>query len=389
MRKLYNTQDEIATNFSNFLLSIFPRIRKSQLKILPFIIIGMILSESVVASDIAKSLKHSFSLVQLDSVIRRIKRFLSNKFFEPYSFFESIILFVIRNYKKSHSDNRVHISFDHMFSKQHYTILLFSLRIGRQGIPIYFRCFKGIYNSEAFLADTIINGINSVVSYFKDSGLEIIFLADRWFNYPQIFNHIISLNSSFCIRLKPQIKLLVFDEHEGHYISTSVASLFAYKRHSNFIFDAFIFNDNPIKINLAISKRDGHEEPWVIATNSHPSRAVRDYGYRFGAIETIFKNQKSNGFFLESTVNASLKYFESLYCLLCISVLFLTVLGTEFSKNSRCYKNVTISTHKFYRSKNKKVRVISLFNTGLTLFHLAFNSSRYIRLPVRFILYDV
>ena len=31
-------------------------------------------------------------------------------------------------------------------------------------------------------------------------------------------------------------------------------------------------------------------------------------------IESVFKNQKSNGFFIENTTNASLDYFKSMYC---------------------------------------------------------------------------
>ena len=90
MNKVYNTQEEIATNLKNFLLDTnlknflldcFKNIRKTQFKIIPYIVIGMILAESVVASDIAKNLKGDFSLVQHDSVIRRIKRFFINKLF--------------------------------------------------------------------------------------------------------------------------------------------------------------------------------------------------------------------------------------------------------------------------------------------------------------------
>ena len=76
-----------------------------------------------------------------------------------------------------------------------------------------------------------------------------------------------------------------------------------------------------------------------------------------------------------------------MYSLLCFSTLFLTILGTEYSKNSNCYKKVKITTHKVI--KGVKVRVLSLFNTGLTLFHLAFNSHKYIRIPFKFILYDI
>ena len=81
MYKVYNNQSKISSEISDFIKNIFPNIRKSQLKIIPFIFLGMNLSESVVASDIAKELKDEFSLVQLDSVIKRIRRFLKNKHF--------------------------------------------------------------------------------------------------------------------------------------------------------------------------------------------------------------------------------------------------------------------------------------------------------------------
>ena len=73
---------------------------------------------------------------------------------------------------------------------------------------------------------------------------------------------------------------------------------------------------------------------------------------------------------------------------LCTVVLFLTIIGADYSKNTKCYKNEKIVTHKVYKNKGK-VRVMSLFRIGLTLFHRAINSTKYIRLPIRFILYDI
>ena len=80
-----------------------------------------------------------------------------------------------------------------------------------------------------------------------------------------------------------------------------------------------------------------------------------------------------------------------MYTLICFSTLYLTILGADYSKNSCCYKTVKITTHKYFIENGIRVkkRVMSLFNTGLTLFHLAFNSSRYIRLPFSFTLYDI
>ena len=346
----------------------------------------MISSESSVASDIAKHLKGNFSFVQHDSVVRRIRRFFNNSLFDPYSFYDSIINHVISSFKAKHPDKRVHIIIDHMFSHDNYSVFMISMRIGKQGIPLWFRCFKGKNNPLAFNESLLIQGINFVSSLF-DSSFNLIFLADRWFNSTSLMNHIHSLGHYFCFRLKRNINIDVFDKREGHIISKSLDDLFVYKRRSNFLFDVPISN-HLFNVNIAISKSDNVSDPWIIATNSDPRRAIKDYGYRFGAIECLFKNQKSNGFYIEAINNASISSFTTMYTLVCFASLFLTILGTDFTKNTRCYSKVKFTTHKVYGGKYKK-RVLSLFNTGLTLFKLAFNSPVYIRLPFNFILYDI
>lgn len=385
MFKIYNTQEDFATKIKSILLFIYPDIRKTQLKIIPYILIGMFLSESVVAHDIAKQLKGDFSLVQQPSVIKRIRRFFKNKLFLPYVFYDKIIRFVISNYRKKHSDKKVHIVFDHMYSRCHYTVFMITMRIGKQGIPLWFRCFKDNDCNEAFEEKLIKEGITYVSELFG-SEFDLIFLADRWFNSTSLMEHIKSLGHTFNLRLKKSIKVLVFDNKEGHYIWKTIGELQSYQFHSNWINDAYL-TENKYKVNIAISKRDGVDEPWIIATNGDTKQAIKDYSYRFGAIESVFKSQKSNGFYLENTVNASLKYFESMYCIACLGILILTIAGASFTKNTKMYKDVKIETHKTY--KNKKVRIMSLFNTGLTLFNIAFNSSRYVNFPIRFILYDI
>ncbi len=47
---------------------------------------------------IAKELKNYFSLVQLDSVTKRIKRFLSNELFKPREFSNHVVKHTISNY---------------------------------------------------------------------------------------------------------------------------------------------------------------------------------------------------------------------------------------------------------------------------------------------------
>ena len=85
---------------------------------------------------------------------------------------------------------------------------------------------------------------------------------------------------------------------------------------------------------------------------------------------------------------ASLKYFEGMYTIACFTTLFLTIVGADYTKNSKCYKNEKLVTHKIFKDGSKK-RVMSLFNIGLTLFKRAYNSTKYIRIPFSFVLYDL
>ena len=385
MIKVYNNQEEIASKIVKFLKEVFPEIRKTQTNIIPYIILGMILSESVVASDIAKELKNQFSLVQLDSVIKRVKRFFSNELFEPYEFYDHVIRYVIKKYKNKHSDKRVHIIFDHMFSHDNYTVFMITMRVGKQGIPLWFRCYKGKDCPEAFEEKLLKEGISYVSSLFNEN-FDLVFLADRWFNSTTLMNHIDSLGHTYCIRLKKNIKVYIYDKKEGHKVWKFLDDIKAYEYHSN-LFNNIEITDKKYVVNIAISKKQNVAEPWIIVTNGDTKRAIKDYGYRFGAIECLFKSQKSNGFRLESTVNASLKYFENLYAITCFTSLFLTILGADYSKNTKCYKNEKLTTHK--KSNNIKFRVMSLFNVGLTLFKRAYNSIKYIRIPFNFMLYDI
>lgn len=130
MFKLYNSHFNIASDLSIFFKNIFPSISKSQLKILPNIILGMINAESVVTTDIVKKLKGCFSDVSPFSTVRRLERFFNNKKFDVYNLYDAIINYVIANYKSKNKN--VYITFDHMYCRDSFTTLLFSLRIGKQ-----------------------------------------------------------------------------------------------------------------------------------------------------------------------------------------------------------------------------------------------------------------
>ena len=129
--KEYFNQEKIASSLRKFFKNF--SISKPHLKSLSYIITGMISAESVVTSDVSRKLKDDFSLIQLESIERRFRRFFKSFYNFAYSFYALFISYIINHFCGTHSNNRnLHISFDHMFCKEKFTILLFSLRIGKQ-----------------------------------------------------------------------------------------------------------------------------------------------------------------------------------------------------------------------------------------------------------------
>ena len=114
----------------------------------------------------------------------------------------------------------------------------------------------------------------------------------------------------FCLRLKKNIKVFIYDKKESHKVWKWLDDITNYEYHS-VCYDNILLTDDKYNCKLVYRKRNG---------------------YRLGGIETLFKNQKSNGFYIESINNATERSFTTMYTLVCASILFLTILGCDYSK---------------------------------------------------------
>ena len=124
-----------------------------------------------------------------------------------------------------------------------------------------------------------------------------------------------------------------------------------------------------------------------MVTNDIPSQAVKNYSYRFGSIESIFKSQKSGGFRLESTHTQKIEHFVSLFTIVCIALTWLTIIGADYVKNKHHYHLIIRDTKK--NKKNATSRIYSLFNLGLTIFNKCYYNCVNFSLKFTFVLYDV
>jgi hypothetical protein len=102
---------------------------------LVYVVIGVILSKSVVISDISEKLKDSYTEATEQNRIKRIYRFFSNFLVNSDYLYYNFIDEVLKNYIKRSKNNKIVIIFDHTTLDERFTILQFSLRIGKRAIP--------------------------------------------------------------------------------------------------------------------------------------------------------------------------------------------------------------------------------------------------------------
>lgn len=398
MNKLYNNIEDVASRMRDFLEDCNTNLTKNHLKVLPYIILGMISSESVVTADIASSMISDNFSNNLDSIQKRIWRFMNNDKIDMTSEFKSIIKKVIQNVSNV-KHNKLVVTLDHMFTKNNFVTLMFTLKIDNQGIPIWFSTERTLNNchceiqkyarKKVFSERFIFNAVDEVIEILKPLNTKITFLADRWFFNLKFLEHIEKRGHYFCVRAKKNsnVKFLLYDKKEKHEIYRKLSYLGSSKYQSKY-YEGLELGDMKLKCNISISREIANEdEPWYIVSNIKPNQAIREYKHRFGCIEMFFKSQKTNGFYLESTKTKNLHAFENLYAIACIASLWLNIIAIEYIKNKNHVKNRINIRYNKKNSNGKLIRILSTFKLGLKLFSMVFKSKINYKLNCRFKLY--
>lgn len=397
MSKIYNNFNIISSDLSLFINSCHSNLSKPLLKNIPSLILSMINSQSVITANMASSISSVWSSNELSNQ-KKIWRILNNKHLNIYSLYHNVISSIVSNISNVRH-NLLTVTLDHMFTKNNFVTLMFTLKIDNQGIPLVFRTERTLSNCHSeiqklsrkklFSESFIISLIDEVIELLSPLNTQILFLADRWFFNLSILKHIQNKGAFFCFRAKANssVRFLLYDKHEKHSIYKHLSDLHQYVYRSSYYNDIEL-GDMKLKCNLSISRLAvSSDEPWFIVSNLPPKIAIKKYSHRFASIEMFFKAQKTDGFYLEKTKTRNSLAFENLYGILCIAQLWLAIIGTDYIKNYRHYKKtINIRFNKKTKSGHR-IRILSTFKLALRLFHAVFNSSINFRLKTNFKLY--
>ena len=147
------------------------------------------------------------------------------------------------------------------------------------GIPLWFRCFKGKHNSSAYSISLIKEGISFCANLFSSKNYHIIFLADRWFPNTDILSHIQDLGCFYCIRTKSYFSFSYYNS-KGFLITSHLRDIKPLKYSTKVFKDAF-YSRKLFKTNIVVSNSSNTDDVWFLVTNDDTSRAIRNYSYRF------------------------------------------------------------------------------------------------------------
>ena len=190
----------------------------------------------------------------------------------------------------------------------------------------------------------------------------------------------------YCIRAKSFFTFSFYNSR-GKFITSHLRDINPVAQHSKVLKDVF-FTRNLFRTNIVVPTYSNHpDDIWYLVTNDDTRYATKNYSYRFGSIECIFKSQKSNGFRLEATNTQKIEHFISLFTIMCLALTWLTIIGSDYIKNKSYYH---IKIRDVRRHKDKRpTRLYSLFNLGLTIFNLCYYNHINFKLKFNFVLYDV
>lgn len=392
MKILYNEENKITMDLTKKMKSCHCGLSKPQMNNVIKIMISMIKGESVVSADIAKNMD---DYSNISSAEKKIWRLLNNKNIDFKLVFKNLIIDIIKNMKFKH--NKAFISLDHSFEKNNFVTLMFTLKINKQCIPLWFYSEKvdSTYSDHENINDKkpiystkkINEAITEISSYFNDDNVELIFLADRWFQNTKLIEKIESLKHKYAFRYKQKSKIKVtYKDSKTEKEITKSLSEFKFAIHHTKYYENIKLSENLTKTNLTLGMTKGNEDPYAIVCNIDPRKAIKYYNYRFGGIETFFKNTKTAGFNLERTKIKNLNAYNALYTILCICVTWLVIIGVDYVKNRPNYKN-RLNIRVTKKTKNNKIqKIYSDFNLGLTIFTKVFNSKINFTLKTNFIL---
>jgi hypothetical protein len=310
--KLYHT-------WMNKITQLFPKERVTRRQNLAWLLAGVFQSKSVHLSKVASKIPGSATL---NSITRRLDRFLENPAFRVRDWYEPIVKQLLaqragREYRLIVDGSKV--GFGHQF-------LVVALAYRWRAIPLvwmWVRSSRGHSTSGRQLA--LLNYIHKLLP----ADASVLLLGDSEFGAVEVLKQLDQWGWKYVLRQKGSH--LIRENEQSPWIS--LGSLLAKAGQSLWLGRQQLTQLHAYAVNVLAHWKIGEKEPWLLATNLPSLReALKAYERRMW-IEEMFGDLKENGFDLESTHLRSVFKLHRLTFAVVLLFLELVTSGSKIIKN--------------------------------------------------------
>ena len=310
--KLYHTWMDKITQ-------LFPNERITRRQNLAWLLAGIFQSKSVHLSKVANKIPGK---AVLNSITRRLDRFLENSAFRVRDWYEPIMkeLLVRRagqEYRLIVDGSKV--GFGHQF-------LVITLAYRRRAIPLvwmWVRSSRGHSTAGRQLA------LLSYIHKLLPTDASVLVLGDSEFGAVEVLKQLDQWGWKYVLRQKGGY--LVRENDQSPWVS--LGSLLTKAGQSLWLGQRQLTQLHAYSVNVLAHWKIGEKEPWLLATNLPSLReALKAYERRMW-IEEMFGDLKDNGFDLESTHLRSVFKLHRLTFAVVLLFLELVTSGSKIIKN--------------------------------------------------------
>jgi len=310
--KLYHT-------WMNKITQLFPRERVTRRKNLAWLLAGVYQSKSVHLSHVASKIPGPATL---NSITRRLDRFLENPAFRVRDWYEPIVKQLLaqragREYRLIVDGSKV--GFGHQF-------MVVALAYRWRAIPLvwmWVRSSRGHSTTGRQLA--LLNYIHKLLP----ADASVLLLGDSEFGAVEVLKQLDQWGWKYVLRQKGSH--LVRENEQSAWIS--LGSLLSKAGQSLWLGRQQLTQLHAYTVNVLAHWKIGEKEPWLLATNLPSLReALKAYERRMW-IEEMFGDLKTNGFDLESTHLRSVFKLHRLTFAVVLLFLELVTSGSKIIKN--------------------------------------------------------
>jgi len=314
INKLYHT-------WNQRLRQLWPEERKTRLRNMTWLLVGLYKSRSVHLSKVAEKISGSATL---PSLTRRVMRFLDNPAVRVRTWYEPIAKAIIQHL----ANGEIRLITDGSKVGFGHQLLMVAIAYRKRSIPLAWTWVKGCRgHSSSWKQKALLTYVHGLIP----AKTRVILVGDSEFGGVVVLKLLEKWRWKYVLRQKGRILV----KAKSQRIFRRLDSLVSKSGQSVWLSNCQLTAKHAYATNVLAYWKAGEKEPWLLATNLTCQKpALRAYRIRMW-IEEMFGDFKGNGFDLEST---HLKHFLRLSRLTLAVVLlyvWLLAFGSRTIKSGR------------------------------------------------------